>query len=256
MSAAATPPTITLARPREPVLESHPLGGISLAACCVSPTGLSPGVIVRADAHMTAVGRCQRPWSARSHRPGSMNRKSLPSQMASSTALSKPSGRLPAALVGVQVGTSWGLGAAGLAAVLYGAGLKDIGCGAVLALFCTGQPGFTLIITPTPARRRGCELLGISHHLGYAQSEASDHRPLPQAAASPRPARRELRVNGLTGSPGEKYCTPIDLVDNFLGPPLGWLGLFSLESYLPCRPPTSPSRPTCHRQDLAVANGL
>jgi len=31
-----------------------------------------------------------------------------------------------------------------------------------------GQPGFTLITTPTPVQRHAFELLGVSHRLGYA----------------------------------------------------------------------------------------
>jgi hypothetical protein len=31
-----------------------------------------------------------------------------------------------------------------------------------------GQPGFTLITTPTPVQRQAFELLGVSHRLGYA----------------------------------------------------------------------------------------
>jgi len=30
-----------------------------------------------------------------------------------------------------------------------------------------GLPAFTTITTPTPVQRRACQLLGISHRLGY-----------------------------------------------------------------------------------------
>jgi hypothetical protein len=110
------------------------------------------------------------------------------------------------AFVGVQLGHARGLEAADLEAVLYGALLKDVGCGAVLVPFFLGQE--------LAAWLDGLWLRGVtgrasrSRHLlsacrdGFAPSRL--RVPAGRCIAGPGPRRSASRALTLLAQPGTR----------------------------------------------------